>query len=153
MSDHPVSPAVDPSVAQPVPASRVAALRLAVPVVAAIAAMGAGVAAAMATGTLPAVVRTHGIALAIAVGGGFVAIRWIRGGVRRRIREGAAAKVAEFGGGIYGAIAFATLLYLEAMDLAGDVAGVGSLGAFLGSLSFDWLISQAVESVGSRSAR
>ncbi len=34
------------------------------------------------------------------------------------------------------------------MDLAADVAGVGSLGAFVNSLSLDWLIAQAMESVG-----
>ncbi len=67
--------------------------------------------------------------------------------MRNELRSQAAAKVAEFGGGVYGAVAMATWLQLEASDLVGDVAAAGSVGEFVGSLSLGWLISQGVESV------
>jgi hypothetical protein len=97
---------------------------------------------------LPASAGAHVVPVGIAVVGGVLAVRWVRRGVRRQLADGVAAKVAEFGGGLYGSVAFATLLYLEALDLAGDVAAAGSLGGFLGQLSFGWLIEQMMESIG-----
>lgn len=97
---------------------------------------------------LPASAGEHVVPIGIALAGGYVAVRWVRRGVRRQVAEGVSSKVAEFGGGIYGGVAFATLLYLEALDLIGDVAAAGSLGGFLGQLSFGWLLGQLLESVG-----
>jgi hypothetical protein len=75
------------------------------------------------------------------------AVRWMRAGVRNELRGHAAGKVAEFGGGVYGAMAMATLLWLEGTDLVSDVAAAGSLGAFVDSLSWDWLMQQGMQSV------
>lgn len=100
------------------------------------------------TVTLPAFVGAHAVALAIAAFGGVAAIRWVRSGVRQQLKASAAAKVAEFGGGLYGALAFATLLYLEVVDLAGDVASAGSLGTFFRGMDFGWLMGQLMESIG-----
>lgn len=116
--------------------------------VAATAVGGAALGAALALDVVPASAAPRLVALAIAAAGGVLALRWVRRGVRRQLREGAAAKVAEFGGGVYGALAFATLLCIEAMDLAADVAGVGSLGASVDSLSLGWLMAQAMGSIG-----
>jgi hypothetical protein len=103
---------------------------------------------ALNTVTLPAFVGTHGVALAIAAVGGVTAVRWVRRGVRRQLKDSAAAQVAEFGGGLYGALAFATLLYLEVIDLAGDLASAGSAGAFFRGMDFEWLMGQMMESIG-----
>ncbi len=80
--------------------------------------------------------------------GCMAAVRWMRAGVRNELRGRAAGKLAAFGGGVYGAMAMATLLWLEGTDLAADLAGAGSPGAFVRSLDLGWLISQAMESVG-----
>jgi hypothetical protein len=111
-------------------------------------ASGIALIVAVNTVTLPAWVAAHAFPLAIGTAGCVVAARWWRSGVRRQLRTSAGAKVAEFGGGVYGALAFATLLYLEALDMVGDVAEAGSLGAFFGSMGFGWVIQQAIESIG-----
>ena len=76
------------------------------------------------------------------------AVRWMRAGVRNELRGRAAGKVAEFGGGVYGAMAMATLLWLEGADLVRDVAAAGTPGAFVDSLSLGWLMQQGMQSVG-----
>jgi hypothetical protein len=114
---------------------------------AAVVAGGVVVTVVLNTVTIPAAWSPRLVPLAIAVIGGMTALRWVRRAAKGELRAGAAAKVAEFGGGIYGSLAFATFLYLEAMDLVGDIAAAGSLWAFLSSLSVGWLIAQMVESV------
>jgi hypothetical protein len=76
------------------------------------------------------------------------AVRWKRAGVRRQLRSRAAARISEFGGGVYGAMAVATLLQLEAADLVNDVASAGSLAKFVGALDVGWLMQQMMESIG-----
>lgn len=96
---------------------------------------------------VPGVVMEHWVPLFLLATGCMAAVRWKRAGVRNELRNRAAAKIGEFGGGVYGAVAMATWLQLEASDLVADVAAAGSLGEFVGSLSLGWLISQAVESI------
>lgn len=96
---------------------------------------------------VPGVVASHWVPMFLLATGCMAAVRWRRAGVRNELRSRASAKIAEFGGGVYGAIAMATWLQLEACDFVGDVVAAGSLGGFVGSLSLGWLISQAVESL------
>lgn len=96
---------------------------------------------------VPGVAVSHWVPLFLLATGCMAAVRWKRAGVRNALRDRASAKVAEFGGGVYGAIAMATWLQLEAADLVGDVAAAGSVGDFVGQLSLGWMVSQAVESV------
>lgn len=96
---------------------------------------------------VPGVIASHWVPLFLLATGCMAAVRWKRAGVRNELRSRASAKVAEFGGGVYGAIAMATWLQLEASDLVADVASAGSLGAFVSQLSLGWLISQAFESI------
>jgi hypothetical protein len=96
---------------------------------------------------VPGVVVSHWVPLFLLATGCMAAVRWKRAGVRNELRTRAAAKVSEFGGGVYGAIAMATWLQLEAADLVADVVGAGSLGEFVGSLSLGWMISQGIESI------
>jgi hypothetical protein len=53
-------------------------------------------------------------------------------GLRRRFRNLWASR----GGGYYGLVAALTFLYLEAVDLAGDLGGIGDI-----SINLGWLIS------------
>lgn len=76
------------------------------------------------------------------------AVRWMRAGVRNELRGRFAAGVGEFGGGVYGAMALATLLWLEGADLVSEVTAAGSFGAFVDSLSLGWLMQQGMQSVG-----
>jgi hypothetical protein len=166
-SPDPIDHATHPAVALPAEASdpgRVAPPPLPVPTVSGRGAPASlrvvvGVAAALVVASvvlrvvmrvidLPASAGAHVVPVGVAVAGGVLAVRWARRGVRRQLADGVAAKVAEFGGGLYGSVAFATLLYLEAMDLVGDVAAAGSLGGFVGGLSFAWLMEQMMESIG-----
>lgn len=80
--------------------------------------------------------------------GCMAAVRWMRAGVRNELRSRTASKVAEFGGGVYGAMAMATLLWLEGADLVADVTAAGSVGAFVSSLSLGWLMQQGMQSIG-----
>lgn len=104
--------------------------------------------AALNFGTLPGVVVSHWVPLFLLASGCMAALRWKRAGVRRELRSRAAARAAEFGGGVYGAMALATLLWLEGTDLVAEVAAAGSPGAFVRSLDLGWLLSQLMESVG-----
>jgi hypothetical protein len=96
---------------------------------------------------VPGVTVSLWVPMFLLVTGCMAAMRWKRAGVRSELRNRAAAKMAKFGGGVYGAIAMATWLQLETVDLVGDVVGTGSVGGFVDSLSIGWLVSQAVESV------
>jgi hypothetical protein len=104
--------------------------------------------AALNLGDIPGVVFSHWVPMFLLASGCMAAIRWKRTGVRHELRSRAASKVGEFGGGVYGSMAVATLLWLEGTDLVADVAGAGSLGAFVRSLDLGWLMSQMMESVG-----
>lgn len=99
-------------------------------------------------GYVPGVVVSHWVPLVLLASGCMAAFRWKRAGVRNELRSRAAAKVAQFGGGVYGAMAMATLLWLEAADLLADVRAAGSPVAFIRSLDLGWLISQLMESIG-----
>jgi hypothetical protein len=88
------------------------------------------------------------VPLLLLASGCMAAVRWKRAGVRHELRNQASSKIAEFGGGVYGAMAMATLLYLEAADLVSDVASAGSLPKFIGALDVGWLVEQMMESVG-----
>ena len=96
---------------------------------------------------LPAYVSSHAVGLGIAGAACATAVRWVRGGVRRQARSVAASKAKEFGGGLYGIIAAATWIWLEAADLVGEIADAGSPLAWFDSLSLGWLIGQALQSV------
>jgi hypothetical protein len=115
---------------------------------AAVAGVAFGAAAVLNFGTIPGVVVSHWVPLVLLASGCLAALRWKRAGVRRELRNQASAKIAEFGGGVYGAMAMATLLYLEATDLVSDVASAGSLTKFIGALDVGWLVEQVMESVG-----
>jgi hypothetical protein len=104
--------------------------------------------AALNLGWVPGLVVSHWVPLFLLASGCLAALRWKRIGVRRQLRSRAAARVAEFGGGVYGAMAMATLLWLEGTDLVADVAAAGSPGAFVRSLDLGWLMSQLFESIG-----
>jgi hypothetical protein len=110
--------------------------------VACIAILGASVTCAQAVG-FPNV-----IPLLLLASVCFAVVRWMRAGVRRELRSRTAAKVAEFGGGVYGAMALATLLWLEGSDLVADVTAHASFGAFVDSLSLGWVIQQGMQSIG-----
>lgn len=96
---------------------------------------------------VPGVVVSHWVPMFLLATGCMAAVRWKRAGVRNELRSRAAAKVAEYGGGVYGAVAMATWLQLEIGDFVGDVVAAGSIGDFIGSLSLGWMISQAVSSI------
>ena len=115
---------------------------------AAVAAVAFAGVAALNLGYVPGLVVSHWVPLLLLASGCMAAIRWKRAGLRRQLRSRTASGVADFGGGVYGAMAMATLLWLEGADLVADVAGAGSLGAFIRSLDLGWLISQVMESVG-----
>lgn len=115
---------------------------------AAVAAAAFGGVAVLNLGWIPGVVVSHWVPLALLASGCMAAWRWKRAGVRRELRNQASAKIAEFGGGVYGSVAMATLLYLEGTDLVADVASAGSLSKFIGSLDVGWLMSQLMESIG-----
>jgi hypothetical protein len=112
--------------------------------------VGVAVAATVALNVVevPGVLSSHWVPVMLLAGAFTAVMRWRRVGVRRQLRNRASEKIAEYGGGIYGAIAMATLLQLEAADLVRDVADAGSLGAFIGALDVGWLVSQMMESVG-----
>jgi hypothetical protein len=97
---------------------------------------------------VPGVVVSHWVPLFLLATGCMAAVQWKRAGVRNELRSRAAGKLAEFGGGVYGALAMATWLKLEAADMVGEVMGAGSIGEFIDSLSLGWIIAQAMESVG-----
>jgi hypothetical protein len=99
-------------------------------------------------GWIPGVVVSHWVPLLLVASGCMAALRIRRAGVRRALSSRASAKIAEFGGGVYGAMAMATLVQLETADLIGDVAGAGSLSRFIGSLDMEWAIAQLMESIG-----
>jgi hypothetical protein len=140
-------PVVAPSRLPAPRARRFAAVRGAASGVALVAASGGVLVVLLDTVRLPAAAARSVIPVAIAVAAGVAAVRWLRRGVRTQLRQGVAAKVAGFGGGLYGAVAAATWVYLEAADLVGDVASAGSLPRFLSGLSPGWLLQQAMESV------
>ncbi|HEX6036603.1 hypothetical protein [Longimicrobium sp.] len=96
---------------------------------------------------VPGVTVSQWIPVFLLATGCMAAVRWKRAGVRNELRNQASAKIAEFGGGVYGAIAMATWLQLEIGDFVGDVVAAGSIGDFVGSLSLGWMISQAVSSI------
>jgi hypothetical protein len=97
---------------------------------------------------VPGILSSHWVPVLLLATAFIAAVRWKRTGVRRQLRNRAAARIQEYGGGVYGAMAMATLLQLEAADLVRDVANVGSLAEFIGSLDVGWLVSQLMESVG-----
>lgn len=97
---------------------------------------------------VPGVLSSHWVPVLLLATAFIAALRWKRTGVRSALRSRAAATVAEYGGGVYGAIAMATLLQLEAADLVRDVADTGSLREFIASLDVGWLVSQLMESIG-----
>lgn len=138
----PVAPAV--SAVPPVPAAEDGSRWQAAAVAAA---AFAGV-AALNLGWVPGLVVSHWVPLFLLGSGCMAAVRWKRAGVRSELRGRAASQVAQFGGGVYGAMAMATLLWLEGADLLADVTAAGSLGALIRSLDLGWLMSQAMESVG-----
>ena len=113
-----------------------------------VAAVAFGGAAVLNLGWVPGVVVSHWVPLFLLASGCMAALRIRRTGVRRELRSRAAARVAEFGGGVYGAMAMATLVQLETVDLVGDVAAAGSLSKFVGGLDVGWMISQLMESIG-----
>lgn len=112
--------------------------------------VGAAVAGTVALNLVevPGVLASHWVPVLLLATAFMAAVRWKRTGVRRQLRSRAAARVSEFGGGVYGALAVATLLQLEAADLVDDVASAGSLGEFVGALDLGWLMEQMMESVG-----
>jgi hypothetical protein len=97
---------------------------------------------------VPGVLASHWVPVLLLATAFMAAVRWKRTGVRRQLRDSAAGKISEFGGGVYGALAVATLLQLEAADLVEDVASAGSLGEFVGALDVGWLMGQMMESIG-----
>lgn len=97
---------------------------------------------------VPGVLASHWVPVLLLATAFMAAVRWKRAGVRRQLRSRAAARISEFGGGVYGALAVATLLQLEAADLVDDVASAGSLAEFVGSLDLGWVMGQMMESVG-----
>lgn len=105
-------------------------------------------AAALNLEWIPGLVVSHWVPLFLLASGCLAALRIRRAGVRRELRSHLVAKITQFGGGVYGAMAMATLLQLETADLVGDVAGAGSLSKFVGSLDVDWMMSQLMESIG-----
>lgn len=115
---------------------------------AAVAVAAFGAVAWINLGHVPALVASHWVPMFLLASGCMAAMRWKRAGVRNTLRSRVASKVAEFGGGVYGAAAMATWLQLEGADLVGEVAAAGSLVSWVQSLSLGWLISQAVESIG-----
>ena len=145
MYDQPAYSSFD---AVPAPRRRFQPVRTAARTLGWVMASGIALIVVVNTVALPAWVAAHAFPLAIGTAGCVVAARWWRSGVRRQLRTSAGAKVAEFGGGVYGSLAFATLLYLEALDMVGEVADAGSVGAFFGSMGFGWLMKQAIESIG-----
>jgi hypothetical protein len=112
--------------------------------------VGAAVAGTVALNVVevPGVLSSHWVPVLLLATAFMAAMRWKRTGVRRQLRSHAAARIQEYGGGVYGAIAMATLLQLEAADLVHDVADAGSLAEFIGALDVGWLVSQLMESVG-----
>lgn len=96
---------------------------------------------------VPGNLAAHWVPMFLLVTGCMAAVRWRRAGVRSELRSHAAQKIASYGGGVYGAIAMATLVQLETVDMVSDVVGTGSVAGFFNSLSLGWLVSQAVESV------
>ena len=115
---------------------------------AAVAAVAFAGVAVLNFGSVPGVVVSHWVPLFLLASGCMAALRWKRAGVRRQLRSRASARAAEFGGGVYGSMALATLLWLEGSDLVADVSSAGSLGAFIRSLNVGWLMSQLFESIG-----
>jgi hypothetical protein len=97
---------------------------------------------------VPGVLSSHWVPVMLLATAFMAAVRWKRAGVRRQLRSRAAETIAEYGGGVYGAMAMATLLQLEAADLVRDVADAGSLPGLIASLDVGWLVSQLMESVG-----
>ena len=112
--------------------------------------IGAAVAGTVALNVVevPGVMASHWVPVLLLATALMAAVRWKRVGVRRQLRSRVAARISEFGGGVYGALAVATLLQLEAADLVGDVASAGSLAEFAGALDMGWLMGQMMESVG-----
>lgn len=96
---------------------------------------------------VPGNLTAHWVPMFLLATGCMAALRWRRTGVRGELRSRAAARIVSYGGGVYGAIAMATLVQLETVDLVSDVVGTGSASGFFNSLSLGWLISQAVESL------
>jgi hypothetical protein len=97
---------------------------------------------------VPGVLSSHWVPVLLLATAFTAAVRWKRAGVRHQLRSRAAEKIAEYGGGIYGAMAMATLLQLEAADLVREVADAGSFPEFVAALDVGWLVSQAFESIG-----
>ncbi|HYR10356.1 MAG TPA: hypothetical protein VEQ60_21455 [Longimicrobium sp.] len=97
---------------------------------------------------VPGILSSHWVPVLLLATAFTAAVRWKRTGVRRQLRNRAAAGIQEYGGGVYGAMAMATLLQLEAADLVDDVASAGSLAEFVGALDVGWLMGQMMESVG-----
>lgn len=112
--------------------------------------VGAAVAGTVALNVveIPGVLASHWVPVLLLATALMAALRWKRVGVRRQLRSSAAGKISEFGGGVYGAMAVATLLQLEAADLVEDVASAGSLAEFVGALDPGWLMGQMMESIG-----
>lgn len=115
---------------------------------AAVAGMAFAGVALLNLGYVPGVVVSHWVPLFLLASGCMAAIQWKRAGIRRGLRNRTASKIAQFGGGVYGAMAMATLLWLEGADLMADVTSAGSLPRFIDSLTVGWLFSQLFESIG-----
>ncbi|HEU0299545.1 MAG TPA: hypothetical protein VFR37_08830 [Longimicrobium sp.] len=115
---------------------------------AAVAGVAFGGAAVLNLGWIPGVVVSHWVPLFLLASGCMAALRIRRAGVRRELRSHAAAKIAQFGGGVYGAMAAATLVQLETADLVDDVASAGSLSKFIALVDVDWMMAQLMESIG-----
>lgn len=110
------------------------------------AAIGIGVAviALLNFGSVPGALAANAIPLVLVGMAGAAAYRWWRGGLVASARTGAAAKISEFGGGLYGTVAVATWLYLELTDLVSDYLAAGGPVAFFESLGIGEIVGDAV---------
>jgi hypothetical protein len=98
-------------------------------------------------GSVPGIRSHHLVPAFLLTSFALAAFRWLRRGVREEARSRLTARIAAYGGGLYGTAALATWAYLEGMDLYAEVVAAGSTTAWVAALTPGWLVHQLMESL------